>query len=326
MDLSFFLAHLEKTSRSFYLGIRQLEGQIQLRICLAYLLCRILDTFEDATLLDPKIRLKQLEWVEGLLKNLAEGQDDILQSSLKDWNSNLQLKDEGFWEPYSEIAPYDLDLLKNGAAVFSGINQLPTDFQINFGRSLLPMAQGMKREIAERQIEKELKPRSIQDFKKYCYWVAGTVGEFLTNDFYLEGAFGPAFNLEAGLQQGRQFGEALQIVNITKDFYKDWSEGRCFWPETALPRDNQSPAPEGVELVETFSKLQNLFESNLPAAQAFIGQLRPQAGRIRFFCQFPLKMAQATMNLGKKDEGWLARKSDFKLSRLETARIVASCL
>jgi farnesyl-diphosphate farnesyltransferase len=67
----------------------------------------------------------------------------------------------------------------------------------------------------------------IKDFKmldKYCYYVAGTVGEYLTDMIKItEG-------IELDKKKAVEFGKYLQKVNIIRDFKEDSDQGRIYWP------------------------------------------------------------------------------------------------
>lgn len=324
MNSAFLMAHLEKTSRSFYLGIRQLDEPQRTRICLAYLLCRILDSLEDANSVSAPLRIEALSKLQFWLKEIPN--DPSVQGLvIEKWKDLLNLESPE-WGIFQEAHPYDFDLLREGAGILSIIADLPREHRENFSNSLMPMAEGMVAEVKRRQLDFDQSARTLLEFKTYCYWVAGTVGEFLTRDFWLEGCFSKNTDLNQLLKNGRLFGQALQTVNIIKDFYKDWAEGRCFWPGFVLPREANSPAPDSSEVRKTFDVLLKLFDESLLGAEAFIACLNKDRGRIRFFCSFPLTMAVATLKVGKTDSSWIERNSGFKVSRLETARIAAHCL
>jgi phytoene/squalene synthetase len=82
------LAH---TSRSFSLGIQGLSGEVRDAVTLAYLLCRIFDTYEDTVHVPAPLRLACLERSQKLLQTLPSGS---LEGLLEDWLTLHSMKTE----------------------------------------------------------------------------------------------------------------------------------------------------------------------------------------------------------------------------------------
>jgi hypothetical protein len=76
-DASFYRAHLEKVSRSFSYSILQLSPPFRDWTALAYLLCRALDTVEDAAWEDRSLQAHQFATFATLLRNPAT--TDVVQ-------------------------------------------------------------------------------------------------------------------------------------------------------------------------------------------------------------------------------------------------------
>ena len=71
----------------------------------------------------------------------------------------------------------------------------------------------------------------LKDMGQYCYYVAGVVGEMLTELFC---DYSPEIDAqrEEMMQLGVSFGQGLQMTNILKDIWEDHERGACW-----LPRD-----------------------------------------------------------------------------------------
>ncbi len=73
------------------------------------------------------------------------------------------------------------------------------------------------------------------DLDDYCYYVAGVVGEMLTDLFcdYSADIAGrrPALNALAA-----SFAQGLQMTNILKDVWEDRSRGACWLPQEVFTR------------------------------------------------------------------------------------------
>jgi farnesyl-diphosphate farnesyltransferase len=117
------------------------------------------------------------------------------------------------------------------------------------------------------------------DLQRYCYVVAGIVGELLTELFVVHA---PSLATVAGELRRDQvaFGEALQLVNILKDQSVDRREGRLFLP-ASIPQ------------VEVMAQAR----VDLQQARRYVGTLR--AGRAEpgmvAFTQLPLELALANL-------------------------------
>jgi farnesyl-diphosphate farnesyltransferase len=182
------------------------------------------------------------------------------------------------------------------------------------------MVDGMLAEIGL-QGRPHLPGRELADTDRYCYFVAGTVGELLTEIFAFEGALREEAS-SAHFAESVDFGKALQLVNIAKDFHGDLREGRCFWPGLGAFPAGETP-PFAV-LERSFRQLEERFRTYRQKAWDYMRRIdkeaRPDVYR---FCVFPLRMAEETMDLGGRDLGWLAAGGTFKVSRLKTLALAA---
>jgi farnesyl-diphosphate farnesyltransferase len=311
--------HLQNTSRSFFLGISQLSEPLKTQICLGYLLCRIFDCFEDATSVSPHLRKNLLVKVLNIFEQIPNCDVQEFLSE-EDWYQMLEYLNG--WDSFKEKSSGDFKLLEDGFIVFNEISKLSPDRKKLFIETLKPMAEGMIEEIQKRQIEKQFMPRSERDFEKYCYWVAGTVGEFLTGLFYSEGVFQSQWSYDTLKEKGRHFGHGLQVVNIAKDFFKDWQEGRCFWMGIDLPLSTKLEPPPVDVLKNQFSILQQQFEGIQPSVESYLEAISSHRNDVRFFCEFPFEMAKETMAQGSRDLSWLEKQTTFKVNRTETFGIM----
>lgn len=82
-------------------------------------------------------------------------------------------------------------------------------------------------------------PKNMEEFKKYCYYVAGTVGLMLLPVIATE-------NRKLLQDVAIQLGEAMQITNILRDIGEDFQTGRIY-----LPLDLLSKYPEAIKSIQT---------------------------------------------------------------------------
>jgi farnesyl-diphosphate farnesyltransferase len=246
---------LEKTSRTFALAIPLLDPPLARRVGLAYLLFRIADTLEDAELWD-------------------RGQRLVALRSFEQWLGGGR----GEWKhmPPPTTDAGCIELLDRADAVLA---EVPDTERGHVART----ARGMAEFVARQDDQGRITLDTVEDLRKYCYVVAGIVGEMLTELF----GVAPAL-----WEEGKTFGEALQLVNILKDAPRDARQGRIYLPP-AVPRE---------EIVA-------LARADLQVAERYVEGLRAHhasSGTIAF-CTLPVRLATASL--------------DHKLTRDETLAI-----
>jgi len=273
---------LLKTSRTFALAIPLLSEPTRKEVSLAYLFFRIADTFEDAEAWPRAKRLSALKQFGAVLD--APTPSEAVLPFIPEWLSPVPSAHKGY-----------LQLIEEAGAVVKAFETLSPGAQAVIRHHVKRTCEGMH-EIVERADEEgHFELSSLEDLRRYCYWVAGIVGELLTELFLLV-----CPTLEATREKLKAtevlFGEGLQLVNILKDQTSDKKDGRSYLP-TAVP------------LAEVFA----LAEADLLAAVEYVDALQEgQANRgILAFVAFPLMLARASLQeLQKKGAG-------AKVSRLE---------
>jgi farnesyl-diphosphate farnesyltransferase len=277
---------LQKTSRTFALTIPLLPEPTRGEVGIAYLLFRIIDTFEDAVLWPPALRIEALKQFTGLLDRPAAESRALAES----WTREPPLAHAG----YQELLARTPQVLERYAALRPAARAI---LRTHVARSASGMASFVQRIAAGGILQLE----TVADLRAYCYAVAGIVGEMLTELFLLER---PPLGRVAGDLRARaaEFGEGLQLVNILKDARPDAVEGRTF-----LPR--QAP------LAEVFA----LARKDLASAAAYVELLRQggaESGLVGFNA-FISKLASANLQI-LRDQGLGA-----KLTRVTVAKIAA---
>jgi len=310
-----FYALLKDTSRSFYLGIMGLKQPLRDRVCSGYLFCRLMDIFEDASVCAPESRSKLLASIRVFLSQLKHDAA-TLERALATYESE-RLAVVSSLEAYFVAHPHERALFDNSLALLRSLTTLPLSVRVAFSGSLMDMALGMESEIEAERLRTPRWSRSTQDFDQYCYTVAGTVGIFLTQLFWDEGAFEGKMTLNELEKLGESFGKSLQTVNIAKDFHQDWQEGRCYWPQLLGPGGVGTIAPSQAELKPVLSFLIKKFEKYAAEAALYTDAISTKRNDIRFFCDFPLQMAKATMRIAAESDVWLEKGGAPKVSKPE---------
>jgi len=280
---------LQKTSRTFALTIPFLPEPTRREVSLAYLLFRIIDTFEDAIHWPPARRVETL----ARFVTLVGGPPDEAAS----------LIDECAREPPVDHPGYR-ELLREIPLVLRAFRELQPGAREPIRRHLGRSAEGMSHFVDRSAASQRLELESIEDLRDYCYAVAGIVGEMLT-ELYLVRRPSLAGVADELRSRAAAFGEGLQLVNILKDARADADQGRVYLPRQASTREVIALAQRDLAQAAAYTE-------TLRAAGAELGLVA--------FNAFIAKLAVANLNL-LRDKGLGA-----KLSRLQVASIGAEVM
>jgi len=268
-------ALLQKTSRTFALTIPMLPQPLRTEIGVAYLLFRIIDTFEDATAWAPAERRKALrDFVALMDEDTAHGAldataDAAARAVAELWLRNPPIDHDGYRE-----------LLGETPRVLGWYRRLSAPARRQMRTHVERSAQGMSRYVDRTDGSGTLRLETMADLHDYCYVVAGIVGEMLTelfvlSDGHLEGVAG---ELRA---RAIAFGEGLQLVNILKDAGSDAQEGRTYLPRQValaevftLARADLRKATEYIEMLRAAGADRGLVAFNALNASLAIATLR----------------------------------------------------
>jgi farnesyl-diphosphate farnesyltransferase len=277
-DLAYQKAILGSVSRTFALTIPLLPPLIEKVVGNTYLLCRIVDTIEDAADLSPetKQKLSQL-FLDAVLERATV--ESFVEPCLKalDHYGNLD----------------ELDLIAHTPTVLRILHTCSKDDQAAVSRCVSIMSEGMSY-FHEKQTQAGLK--DLREFEKYCYIVAGVVGELLTTVFSNHSA---AFtkSMKGHDELAIAFGQALQMTNILKDSPEDHARGVSWKP---------ADISQKALLKISYQKLQDSLSYILLIPKAELGMRR--------FCFLAFGLAVMTLSkIAKRNE--FSNKDEVKLSR-----------
>ena len=210
-DLAYQKAILGSVSRTFALTIPLLPPSIEKVVGNTYLLCRIVDTIEDAA--DLSVQAKQS--LSGLFLDavLEKAPVEVFVKSCLSALQNYSNQDE-------------LDLISHTPTVLRILHTFSKDDQQAISRCVSIMSEGMSF-FHGKQNQAGL--QDLAEFEKYCYVVAGVVGELLTTIF---SNHSPSFKDQMAGHDNLAvaFGQALQMTNILKDSPEDKARGVSWKP------------------------------------------------------------------------------------------------
>jgi farnesyl-diphosphate farnesyltransferase len=299
---------LPQVSRTFALSIRFLPGSLGKSVLCGYLLCRIADTVED----DPK---SSVEMKTRLLEEFLKCFDDEERANNY---SNLTRQVTG--------DPAHLRLVNNTHLVFTLYRSLTEQSQKTLRHWVHEMVLGMRKFVL--LYPNGLRIKDLEEYKEYCYYVAGTVG-FLLTDLWYEHSPSVDEELYLALRKtSAEFGEALQTVNILKDIAWDAKEENAIYiPQDALLSTGSSHKeilnPEFLEKNhEAIQSLVNLAWTDLEHATTYLQSIPKAAIPIRLFCVLPLMFAYATLRDITQSDSMLRIGGNVKISRKEVKSLI----
>jgi farnesyl-diphosphate farnesyltransferase len=294
---------LPAVSRTFALSIRLLPGALGRAVRTAYLLCRIADTIED----EPRLPASEKAL---LFDELLRCFDD--PAAADDFPRRLGAL---------QGRPADVRLAMHADLVFALYRSLALATQTHVRRWVGEMIVGMRKFVL--LYPHGIRIQSLDEYKEYCYYVAGTVG-YLVTDLWHEHAPSIGVRQHGVLREKcRAFAEALQTVNILKDVASDAEqENSIYIPEELLRAHGSSHAtllaPDRLRGTrDALATLVQLAWRDLESARSYLLLIPRRAISIRLSCVLPLLFAYATLRDLTRTPQALVRREVVKISRAE---------
>jgi farnesyl-diphosphate farnesyltransferase len=283
---------LPHVSRTFALTIPQLPPALRAPVTNAYLLCRIADTIEDEPALSAVETLAYLNRFSSAVRGSGEP-----RPLAEDLVSRLSLR----------TLATERDLVANMDRVLQVTASLGEAQQAAIRRCVELMCYGMPRF----QINASLRGLArSSDLDEYCYYVAGVVGEMLT-DLFCD------YSLDIAVRRTQlnglavSFAQGLQMTNILKDVWEDRSRGACWLPQEVFTR-------HGVDLGQLMiqsqpagfsagiSELVGVAHAHLRNALDYTLLIPAKERGIRRFCLWAIGLAVLTLRKIAHNPGYTA--------------------
>ncbi len=282
---------LQGVSRTFALTIPELPPRLARVVGNAYLLCRIADTIED----DPGLSYpRQREFSDRFIA-VVGGQEDA-QAFAEALHPLLS----------PQLSETERDLIRNAARVIRIMHSFNAGQRAALLRCVQIMAKGMAW-YQERETLDGLADMPAVD--RYCYYVAGVVGEMLT-ELFCDYSPAIAAQKEPMMKLAVSFGQGLQMTNILKDIWEDRRRGACWLPRDVFLRHGVSLArlPEAASqpgYAAALSELIAVARGHLENALTYTLRIPVRERGIRRFCLWALGMAVLTLDR-------INRRRDFR--------------
>ncbi|HTW37388.1 MAG TPA: phytoene/squalene synthase family protein [Steroidobacteraceae bacterium] len=272
---------LTHVSRTFALTIPELPPGLRSAVTSGYLLCRIADTIEDEPALsaaDTYRYLKRFAAVVG-------GREDA-----------APLAREVAAALSATTLPAERDLVRNMDRVIRMTSRLAPEQRAALRRCIDLMSYGMHH--FQRTASLSGLARS-SDLDSYCYYVAGVVGEMLT-ELFCSYSHAAAERREALRELAASFGQGLQMTNILKDVWEDRSRGACWLPRDVFARhgidlNRLQPVPADTRFAAALRELIGIAHGHLRNAIAFTLLIPREEPGIRRFCLWSIGLAVLTL-------------------------------
>lgn len=304
---------LQKVSRTYALTIRALGQPFREPVLVGYLLCRIADTYEDSATLPYEAKIKSLTLFLDLLR---DGDDENKLNELKAQLTVFSPEDdEEFLALYPELT----------IARYRAFDEKVQEIMLS---TVSEMVEGMKATVTKQHTQGTVGTDTEEELEQYCYYVAGTVGNLLTDLFhYYSPWIGNKLHAEM-VKLNQSFGQALQLTNIIKDAMGDLKRGVSFIPKD-LAREYKVD-PDSLYLAENREAAKKVMNhlilkatKNLNEALDYCLMIPKQEPRMRLFLIMPVLFAIKTLGAAMDNyDELLDPDGKVKISRGEVKRII----
>ena len=308
-DLAYQAEILQGVSRTFALTIPQLPDRLRDSVGNAYLLCRVADTIEDeAALSAGQKRAFSERWV-----GVVEGSEEA--GAFAEELGALLTR---------SATESERDLITS----VSRVVRITESFSPRQKQAMLRCVKIMTRGMAEFQEGASLEGlNDLKHLDRYCYHVAGVVGEMLTELFCdyseeIDARREELFALSAS------YGQGLQMTNILKDIWEDRSRGACWLPRSVFLASgfdlrSLSPGQADPGFVEGLNRLIAIAGQHLSNALSYILLIPAHETGIRRFCLWALGMAVLTLRRTYTTPAF-GSGQEVKISRRAVKTVVVS--
>jgi farnesyl-diphosphate farnesyltransferase len=319
---------LGKTSRTFALNIQVLPAKLRRQVLLAYLFCRMADTLEDDGDLPENEKVRLLQSFRGLFPPKPGNEAD-----LESFRASLPPE-------WARSERWDHLLVQYCNHIYPQLSEFPSAAVAAISRCVDEMCSGMIDFT-----HKQSKTRSghvlietVEDLDRYCYFVAGTVGNLLCDLFTLHSPLIGKKRAKALRGLSVSFGLGLQLTNILKDIQEDRRRNVSFIPHSLLKEegltgseflgageaDAHLSATTKAAAERVMARLLAKAKSHLEDALEYSCLLPRMEPRLRLFCLWPLFMAVENLVLmGDHLDGYQG-EGKLKISRKQVKDIVGS--
>ena len=306
---------LDGVSRTFALTIPELPGDLTTVVSNGYLLCRIMDTIEDEPALSAAAKRDfSSRFVDAVAGN---GSAERFSADLAPLLS-------------ASTIPAEHALIRETPRVLAITHSFKPAQREALATCVRVMGEGMVRFQENHHTGHARGLEDLAELDRYCYHVAGVVGEMLTR-LFCEYSATIATQREALMPLAVSFGQGLQMTNILKDIWADLGRGACWLPREVFARggfDLKDLAPNRYN--PAFGRglltLVAIAHEHLRDAMRYTLRMPAEETGIRNFCLWAIGMALLTLRKIRQRPDF-AHGDEVKISRRSVkATVIASRL
>ena len=313
-DLAWCHEAVQGVSRTFALTVDVLEEPMASQISVGYLLCRVADTVEDAGHIPP------------------DAQSDVLRTYRRAIDPDDGTDIGEFREAVDEWLPEERDddwtVVAEAPTIAATFEQLDPEAQEAIVPPVLEMVDGMAMFVDRHATKGGLRIDDRDELEQYCYYAAGTVGNLITN--LLTRGDVAEERARRLRETAEEFGLLLQLVNVSKDVYDDyteennvylpaeWLEAEGVDQERVVHPENREPSARVVDRTADYAR------SFLDDAQAYLETMPLSNGNTMEAWTVPYLLAVGTLReLGSRPEDALT-ETGVKVSRQEVFAVMSA--
>lgn len=300
---------LPHVSRTFALTVPQLPPPLGDIVSNAYLLCRIADTIEDDPSLSGVDKSEAHEEFLAVLRGEADGH--AFGTRVAEALS-------------AKAPPRELELVRHADRVVRCTHAMAPGERAAIERCAAIMCRGMSLYQHNASIAGLA---DLTELDRYCYCVAGVVGEMLTELFALHSA-GVRARRDEMLALAPSFGEGLQLTNILKDTWDDRRRSACWLPRDVFARHGVDlaalqPGEAADGFARAMDELVALAHGHLRNALEYTLMIPPADTGMRRFCLWAIGLALRTLQRIHRNPAF-TRGEQVKISRTMVHTVVTT--
>jgi len=317
-DLEWCHEAVQGVSRTFALTIDVLDEPMSTHICLGYLLCRVADTVEDANHIPPEPQAALLRQYDAAIDPESDTDIDEFRTAVDEWLP----------ENTDKVADDDWIVVAEAPRIIAAFEELPADVQNAIIPPVRELIDGMAMFVERHADAGGLRIDDADELEEYCYYAAGTVGNLITN--LLTRGDLAADRRQRLYDTAVEFGLLLQLVNISKDVYDDYTEeNNVYLPaewladegidqEAVVDPDNREDAAAVVSRTVSHAR------SFLDDAEGYLQAMPLRHGNTLAAWGVPFLLAVGTLReLAARPEDALTERG-VKISRQEVGAVMSA--
>ncbi|WP_227373872.1 phytoene/squalene synthase family protein [Haladaptatus halobius] len=312
-DLDWCHRAVQGVSRTFAITIDLLDEPMADAICVGYLLCRVADTIEDAGHIPPGEQARLLRTYDAALDPDDETTVAEFRAAADEW-----IPDDG---------GDDWFVVAHAPRVVETFASCPLPVQRAVRPPVRELVGGMAMFVERYADTGGLRIRTRAELEEYCYYVAGTVGELITNLVCRDADSKQADRLR---ENSESFALLLQLVNVSKDVYVDYhDENNVYLPATWLgeadvSQDALCDPEHSDEVAGVVARTAEHAHGFVDDAQFYLETMPRARGNRLVAWTVPYLLAVGTLREVRKRPEDALRRAGIKVSREEVHAVLAS--